>query len=434
MQTRSTARSSAAPRPEASSRTSAPSSAAPSEQRVGHRRRLLVDLLGHEVVEAPLPGGGHVPVDGQGRRPCRGTVQRHHPQGTRPELGELVVLEGEQLPGRAQQGRDVRGQERRAVTDPDDEWGDPPGCHHQVGLVGVDRRHGKGAADLPQCTTQAVRQTRAVRHLRFDQMAEDLRVGLGDQDVAGRHQAVGQLDVVLDDAVVDDGQASRAVEMGVGVLGGRLTMGRPTGVTHPTAGSGRRVLGQAAEVAHRVGALGRTAPPQPVVPRQHHPGRVVAAVLQAPQPLEDRQEDVVCTGDADDSTHRSQLPDCHRSDTAAEMEVVGTHWRCSRSSETLGLLPGDGGGAPGTAVRLEDIPLEPGGGGQELHHRAAGHGHTPADVEDRGEVHGPGGTEGGGGHVLGGQEVTVGGQGAERDERLVGHQRPLDLPHRGSGQ
>ena len=111
MQTRSTARSSAAPRPVASSRTSAPSARQPSEQRVGHRRRLLVDLLGHEVVEAPLTGGGHVPVDGQGRRLAGAPSSVVTRMAPGPELGQLVVLEGEQRRVEPEQGRDVRGQD-----------------------------------------------------------------------------------------------------------------------------------------------------------------------------------------------------------------------------------------------------------------------------------------------------------------------------------
>ena len=54
------------------------------------------------------------------------------------------------------------------------------------------------------------------------------------------HQLGAQGGVVLDDPVVDDGQAPGAVEVGVGVLRRRVAVGGPAGVADPGSVAGRR--------------------------------------------------------------------------------------------------------------------------------------------------------------------------------------------------
>ena len=61
-------------------------------------------------------------------------------------------------------------------------------------------------------------------------MGHDLGVGLGGEVGAGGHQAVAQLDVVLDDAVQDDVDVARRVVVGMGVLLGHAAVGGPARV------------------------------------------------------------------------------------------------------------------------------------------------------------------------------------------------------------
>ena len=69
-----------------------------------------------------------------------------------------------------------------------------------------------------------------VLHLALDQVRDDLGVGLGDERVALALQLVLQVEVVLDDAVVDDDDLAGAVAVRVRVLLGRPAVRRPARV------------------------------------------------------------------------------------------------------------------------------------------------------------------------------------------------------------
>ena len=91
--------------------------------------------------------------------------------------------------------------------------------------------------------------------------------------VAGGGELVGQLDVVLDDPVVDEGQPARAVDVGVGVALGRTRRGWPTGCGRCRRSAlGRRLFGPLDQVVEGTGPVGRPGPPQPVCPARRRPG------------------------------------------------------------------------------------------------------------------------------------------------------------------
>ena len=58
-------------------------------------------------------------------------------------------------------------------------------------------------------------------------MRDDLGIGLGDELVAQRGKLVLQVQIIFDDAVVDDNDTARAVAMGVCIFLGRTAMRRP---------------------------------------------------------------------------------------------------------------------------------------------------------------------------------------------------------------
>ena len=68
-----------------------------------------------------------------------------------------------------------------------------------------------------------------VLHL-LDEVGDDLGVGLGDELVALGGEFALQVEVVFDDAVVDDDDAAGAVAMGMGVLFGGPAVRGPAGV------------------------------------------------------------------------------------------------------------------------------------------------------------------------------------------------------------
>ncbi len=213
----------------------------PVEQGVGHRLGLLVHLLAHVVVVAVLAGGLEVPVHGQpgrldlGRRRGGGDPER-----SRPQLGDLVVLEHEELAGQPEDGRDVRGQEGGRVADPHEQRRDPAGGHDEVGL---DRRGPRPPRRPPGSGPRATRTAPARPAAGSASSGASIRWARTSVSVSDSKrwpaggQLVGQLDVVLDDPVVDEGHPARAVDMGVGVHLGRAPVGGPAGVADPGGGT-----------------------------------------------------------------------------------------------------------------------------------------------------------------------------------------------------
>ena len=139
----------------------------------------------------------------------------------------------------------------------------------------------------------------------FDQMREDLGIGLALKVMAVALQLLAQLGEVLNDAVMDDGDSAVAAGVRMGVDDRGLAVGGPASVAD-AAGSvaidiGKLAL-QARDLAHaandvemRRGALAHL---------ERDARGVIAAILHA---LKAREQDVLCNiraGVADDSAHR----------------------------------------------------------------------------------------------------------------------------------
>ena len=108
-----------------------------------------------------------------------------------------------------------------------------------------------------------------------------LGVGLGAEDIAELGELAAQRLEILDDAVMDDGHPVGRDRVGVGL--GRQAMGRPAGVADADHPLHRLVVEPSGEVDEL--ALGAPAF-DPAVDQGRDPGRIIAAVFEAPQPFE----------------------------------------------------------------------------------------------------------------------------------------------------
>ena len=138
---------------------------------------------------------------------------------------------------------------------------------------GVERRAATMVSGSSACTTameKAPRTARSVRrvasvseaagrHVALDQVGQHLGVGGRGEGMAVGLEVDPELMVVLDDPVVDEGQAAGAVEVGVGVLGRGVPVGGPAGVA-----DGRRVAGR--------GVGGAAGPGRPPTGCRRRPG------------------------------------------------------------------------------------------------------------------------------------------------------------------
>ena len=256
--------------------------AEPAGERVAQGGRLLVDLLEHEGLVAGLLG--RVVVAGELRllahERVAGDVGVLRASGA--EGDDVAVLQHHDPARVRQERRDGGGEEHLVVADAHDERALVPGADHDVGLVGGDGAERVVPVHLAQGGAHGARQP--LVHVLLDEVRHDLGVRLAREGVPALGEPGAQVLVVLDDAVDHDRDTPGAVGVRVGVLLVGPAVRGPARV--PEAGGGRGAvvargleqLVQVADGAHHVDAVRLD---------ERDPRGVVAAVLQAPEAVED---------------------------------------------------------------------------------------------------------------------------------------------------
>ena len=206
------------------------------DQRVAHDARLLVNLLEHKVGITALFRHVQVPVDVGDLKldNVAGLVGVLDACGR--ELGKLTVLEHHDVAGCVDERDDVGGDIGAGLARADHDRGILAGHGDHAGLVSAHGGQTIGTDHVGARLAHGGHQVVRLGISLFDQMREDLGIGLALKVMAAALQLFAQLGEVLDDAVVDDGDTTVAAGVGVSVNDGGLAVGGPTGVAD-TAGS-----------------------------------------------------------------------------------------------------------------------------------------------------------------------------------------------------
>ena len=126
----------------------------------------------------------------------------------RPYFGAVAVLEVDHPARHRQHGRDVRCREVLAFAEPEQERRTAPRDDHGVGIARRNHGERKGALQLGD-GAHARREERIGRLAVFgDEVGDHLGVGLGDEFIARALEPLADRFIVLDDAVVHDGQVA----------------------------------------------------------------------------------------------------------------------------------------------------------------------------------------------------------------------------------
>ena len=265
---------------------------------MGDHLRLLMDLLFHEMAVVALvdqEGGAHrllalalhlVAVDVEDGE----LVAAHH--------GPVAVLQIGDGVGERRQRDGVRAQEHLALAMADRQRRPVAGADDQV-LVALEHDgQRKGAAQTLQGGMGGLDRSGAPRQLARHQMRDDFRVGLRIEGVAVAGQFLAQLREILDDAVVDDGDAVGEMRVRIGLV--RHAVGGPAGVADADGAVQRLALQPALQIDQL--ALGPAARQFAPLDRGHA-GGIVAAIFEALERIHDERRHRRMAHDADYSAH-----------------------------------------------------------------------------------------------------------------------------------
>ena len=300
--------------------------------------RLLVRLLGHEVRMAravagaglafelgdlgvELTPGGHVeePV----------TLGRH-------ERGLSVLDEGH--PARALENRALVGGQQVPSVAPAQHQRRAVLRRGELALLPIEHRDGVQPAQLAERghggADELLGPGRRVGQALLEEVRHHLGIGLGTEVMAGPRQPLPELAVVRDNSIVDQREASAAVEVRVRIGHRDPTVGRPARMpdTHAAARQpGNRVADLADALVDRHG----------VVVSDRDTPRVVAPILEPPQASQhDRRRVPVPAHVAEDPAHRRHPPRKRRREAIRRHRGHPAHGSRARAGAARRLPPG----------------------------------------------------------------------------------------------
>src|ERR1041385_6632457 len=135
----------------------------------------------------------------------------------------------------------------------------------------------------------------------LDQVRDDLSVSFGDEVMIRFAEPFFELQIVLDNAVVNDDDASRAVAMWMRVLFSGTAVCGPARVANAVRAVERTQANDLFEVAQF--SFGATDFEVVFFVDDRDTGRVVAAILEFTQPIDDERHHLLVSDVANNSTH-----------------------------------------------------------------------------------------------------------------------------------
>ncbi len=194
-------------------------------QRVADHRRLLEDLLLHEMAVIALADQGARQRGLAHRAGDLAVVAVEDRDLLRGDDRPVAFLEIGDLAGQRRQRQRIRADEHLAVAIADRQRAAAAGADQEVVLAGEQEDQRERAIEPLQRPCHGLRRREALRQMMRHEDRHRLGVGLGVELVAEPRELALQRLEILDDAVMDDGDPVGGDR--VGVAFGRLAVRRP---------------------------------------------------------------------------------------------------------------------------------------------------------------------------------------------------------------
>ena len=180
-----------------------------------------------------------------------------------------------------------------------------PRADDQIRMIAEKNGEGKGAGEARQDRCNRVLRRRATLHFACNKVTDDLGIGLALKRPPLRDQLIAQRLEILDDPVVDE--RHRPDDVRVRIADRRRTVRRPARVGdtgNAVKRIGRQLAGEIVELALGPPALQRAAV------NRADACRIIAAIFEPLQPVEQPLRNVAPSDDPDNSAHTLTPPPC----------------------------------------------------------------------------------------------------------------------------
>ena len=192
---------------------------------------LIVDFFDHEVrVAALLRRAETSQVTWKTSRFSGVPGQRGQRHAFRRDAGKVAVFQHQHVPGVAHDGGNVRREKVLPFAKANNQRRRGLRCINRIGFLARHHADRIRPGDFRQRRPHGVFQASGGCEMRLDQMHQHFGIRIAGEHMPGVHQPLLESDIVFNNAVVDQRDASGAVEMRVGIDIVRTSVGRPARV------------------------------------------------------------------------------------------------------------------------------------------------------------------------------------------------------------
>src|SRR5256714_2615841 len=255
------------------------------------------------MFEAALFRHDGIPSDVLGGAVNRAAVVVHYADALGGEHGDIAVGEKKDFAGVLEKGRDVAGDEVFAFAEADDGGRSHAGGDNFVGILGGKKNERIDAAEFFQGTAHGFFEGRVFGML-LNEVGDNFGIGFGDEFVAFSLELFFELEIIFDDAVVDDDDLSGAVAVGMRVFFGGPAVGGPAGVADAVGAVDGRFLQGFFEIAELAGG---TANFELAVLKHSGARGIVAAIFELAESFNNDRYNFFRADVADNAAHGAGL-------------------------------------------------------------------------------------------------------------------------------
>ncbi len=278
-----------------------------------HGARLLENLLEHVVRELPALDLFRREFNLANLRADRRRLDGGHLEIIAGERDDLEVIQVHDAARVGDNRADVAGEKVFVAADAEEQGTAAARADNLVGMIRMKDGDTVGADDVLERAAHGFRERGTVAAgmlgvdlfvMVADEMRENFRVRLRRELVSLGQQAFLQKLVVLDNAVVDEGNLAGLVEVRVGIGIGRRAVRRPAGMADADVAFGGLFGKEGGQIIDAAGLLAEL---ELLIINDAETGGIVTAVLEPAQAFEDDVLGGFPANVADDATHGAFL-------------------------------------------------------------------------------------------------------------------------------